>query len=334
MVKAVPPGGNWKDIPVTIPSQRLRQIRESYAKGGGSRSTYYGRLHPDRPSYTINTCFNRPGNGCFIHYNMRDSQHRLISQREAARLQSFPDSVEFFGSKASINKQIGNAVPPLLAFQIASSFGEPGRFVDLFCGAGGLSLGFVWANWRPVLGADLEPSFLQTYSAAIDSNVVCGDITRTSVFQEIIDRSRRLTSHTSDRFFVLGGPPCQGFSTAGNRRSMSDGRNLLYVEYCRSLKLLQPDGFLFENVLGLTNMEGGRVLATIVRMLEDLDYNVSVWRLKAEDFGIPQRRQRIFVVGARGSVTMRRPPACDNVQCSSEHGPPSASRSHSQGGSR
>ncbi len=63
----IPPGGNWKNIPTSIPSQRLAQIRESYAKGGGSRSTYYGRLRPDAPAYTINTYFGRPGNGCHLH---------------------------------------------------------------------------------------------------------------------------------------------------------------------------------------------------------------------------------------------------------------------------
>src|SRR5229473_1299905 len=88
IVKHVPPGGNWKDVPQFVPSQRLAQIRVSYRNGEGSRSTYYGRLHPDAPSYTINTYISRPGNGCHIHYE----QDRLISQREAERLQGLPDS--------------------------------------------------------------------------------------------------------------------------------------------------------------------------------------------------------------------------------------------------
>jgi Alw26I/Eco31I/Esp3I family type II restriction m6 adenine DNA methyltransferase len=66
IVNAVPPGGNWKNIPESVPSQRLKQIREGYAAGEGSRSTYYGRLSPNAPSYTINTYFSRPGNGCHI----------------------------------------------------------------------------------------------------------------------------------------------------------------------------------------------------------------------------------------------------------------------------
>ncbi|MHA1928039.1 MAG: DNA cytosine methyltransferase, partial [Candidatus Thorarchaeota archaeon] len=108
MILNVPPGGNWKDIPLEIAkkSVRLMQIRES-----GGRTTYYGRLRNDLPSYTISTYFNRPGNGTFIH----PTQHRLISFREAARLQSFPDHYRFLGSNSSKLKQIGNAVPPLLA---------------------------------------------------------------------------------------------------------------------------------------------------------------------------------------------------------------------------
>ncbi|HGT4724846.1 TPA: DNA cytosine methyltransferase, partial [Escherichia coli] len=67
IVNSVPPGGNWKNIPLDVPSKRIEQIRDSYAQGKGSRSTYYGRLLPDMPAYTINTYFNRPGNGCHIH---------------------------------------------------------------------------------------------------------------------------------------------------------------------------------------------------------------------------------------------------------------------------
>src|SRR5438105_4499707 len=159
----VPPGGNWKNIPVTVPSRRLESIRVSYAAGGGSRSTYYGRLHPDRPSYTINTYFNRPGNGCHLHYDYEGGQHRVLSEREAARLQSFPDNFLFSGSHLAVQKQIGNAVPPLLAYHIAKVLPIAGQYVDLFSGAGGLSLGFKWAGWEPIVANDIEPEFLDTY---------------------------------------------------------------------------------------------------------------------------------------------------------------------------
>src|SRR5918997_2364265 len=104
IARSVPPGGNWKDIPETVPSKRLQQIRISYAAGKGSRSTYYGRLRPGAPAYTINTYFARPGNGCHLHYDYTGGQHRTLSQREAARLQSFPDRFIFHGSRGSVAK--------------------------------------------------------------------------------------------------------------------------------------------------------------------------------------------------------------------------------------
>ena len=112
MIKHIPPGGNWKNIPIEIPSKRLEQIRRN-----GGRTTYYGRLLDNKPSYTISTYFHRIGNGCNIH----PTQNRIISIREAARLQSFNDNFVFYGSKNSIYKQIGNAVPPLMSEKIAIS---------------------------------------------------------------------------------------------------------------------------------------------------------------------------------------------------------------------
>ena len=93
MVKSIPPGGNWKNIPLDIPSKRLEQIRVS-----GGRTTLYGRLSFEKPSYTITTYFNRPGNGTYIH----PIHDRVISAREAARFQSFPDNYIFKGSKGSL----------------------------------------------------------------------------------------------------------------------------------------------------------------------------------------------------------------------------------------
>lgn len=97
----IPEGGNWTDIPLSVTDRRLEGIRAT-----GGRTTYYGRLRWDAPSYTIATYFNRVGNGCNLH----PSQLRVMSTREAARFQSFPDDFVFVGSKASQYKQIGNAV--------------------------------------------------------------------------------------------------------------------------------------------------------------------------------------------------------------------------------
>ncbi len=290
----MPPGGNWKNIPKSIPSKRLEQIRVSFNEGKGSRSTYYGRLRPDRPAYTINTYFGRPGNGCHIHY----SQDRVLSQREAARLQSFPDSFEFAGGQGSISTQIGNAVPPLLAYQIALCLGRPGYFVDLFSGAGGLGLGFQWAGWQPVVANDIEERFLETYSRNVHDRVVLGSITEKKVFEEMVAIANRARAHAKGKpFWVLGGPPRQGFSTAGNRRSMKDERNHLVWHYKRFLEEIEPNGFVFENVTGLMNMEGGRVFRDVKDAFCSVMHSVQAYLLKAEEYAIPQRRARVILIG-------------------------------------
>ena len=109
----VRPGGNYMDIPSTVNSTRIRRLQES-----GGHTTCYGRLDPSKPSYTINTYFNRPNVGCNIHY----SENRLITVREALRLQSFPDSYEIVStSKQGRNLIVGNAVPPMLAEVMANA---------------------------------------------------------------------------------------------------------------------------------------------------------------------------------------------------------------------
>jgi len=311
MVVHIPPGGNWKNIPEYIPSQRLIQIRESYARGEGSRSTYYGRLRPDMPAYTINTYFSRPGNGCHLHYDYAGGQHRVISQREAARFQSFPDDFIFYGSRTAINTQIGNAVPPLLAYQIALHLGSPGSFIDLFSGAGGLALGFKWAGWQPIVANDIERTAIETYSKNIDPSVIVGDIRNPEVFSKIVSMAnthRQLSPNS--KLFVLGGPPCQGFSTAGNSRSMQDERNSLFRNYTQIITEINPDGFVFENVMGLLNMEKGRIFEQIKTALESVTDQLSVWKLDTANYGIPQRRKRIVLIGLqRKSQTLVPPPS-------------------------
>jgi DNA (cytosine-5)-methyltransferase 1 len=115
-VKHIPPGGNYMSIPDSIATKRIKKFKQT-----GGRTTTYGRLHPDYPAYTITTYFNRPNVGANYHYEFE----RLITVREALRLQSFPDDfVPFFSNQRNLHIQIGNAVPPLLARAIAESLKE------------------------------------------------------------------------------------------------------------------------------------------------------------------------------------------------------------------
>ena len=309
IVRCIKPGGNWKQIPETIPSKRVETIRASYERGEGSRSTYYGRLRSDRPAYTINTYFSRPGNGCHIHYE----EDRVLSQREAGRLQSFPDNFLFKGSQRDINTQIGNAVPPLLAYQVClqltKALGKTGQFVDLFAGAGGLGLGFKWAGWEPIVANDIVARYLETYAHNIHDSTIVGSIADPHVFEALVATAIRARKRNSDKpLWILGGPPCQGFSTAGKQRTMDDERNHLFMDYKDLVGELDPDGFVFENVSGLLNMEKGAVFERVKSAFRSVMPQLQGWVLQAEHFAIPQRRTRVFLVGHKDEdVKIARP---------------------------
>lgn len=286
MVKSVPPGGNWKNIPLDIPSKRLEQIRVS-----GGRTTLYGRLSFEKPSYTITTYFNRPGNGTYIH----PIHDRVISAREAARFQSFPDDYIFHGSKSSFCKQIGNAVPPLLAFSIATQIKKKTKtknLLDLFCGAGGLSLGFGWAGYNVVVANDNFKQACETYRANHNGTILIeGDITNKKIQDEILEKSKK-----GKVDIVVGGPPCQGFSHAG-KRMIDDPRNLLYKEFVNVVKILKPKVFVLENVEGIMTINGGKTYEEVKSNFEELGYFVAGHKLHAVKFGVPQKRKRVVIIG-------------------------------------
>lgn len=116
IISHVKPGGNYMDIPENVQSKRIRRLQKE-----GGHTTCYGRMAPNRPSYTVNTYFNRPNVGCNIHYR----ENRLITVREALRLQSFPDSYKIIStSKQDRNIIVGNAVPPMVAKALADKLIE------------------------------------------------------------------------------------------------------------------------------------------------------------------------------------------------------------------
>lgn len=297
MVRAVPPGGNWRDLPEEIKSSRVQQIRESAARGEGSRSTYYGRLRWDRPSYTVSTYFNRPGNGCFIH----PSADRLITIREAARLQSFPDSYRLLGKGRARYLQVGNAVPPLLAYQLGSLLGG-GTAVDLFAGAGGLSLGLEWAGFEVLAAIDHDAACMETYQAnrPDEDAAIRADLSDTQDLRKVVDEIRhRNKGQAID--LLAGGPPCQGFSTAGHCR-LDDFRNNLVYSFVKAVEELRPVQVLMENVAALTFRGRRSFLEEVRRSFHSMGYNTSFIVGHAEGYGVPQLRRRLFLLAVRDAL--------------------------------
>jgi DNA (cytosine-5)-methyltransferase 1 len=292
VVKAVPPGGNWRDLPDDFPSQRVKQIREGSRNGGGSRSTYYGRLRLDRPAYTVNTFITRPGNGCFIH----PTADRLLTLREAARLQSFPDSSSFAGPIRAQAMQIGNAVPPLLAYHLARMVPR-GPVVDLFCGAGGMSIGFEMAGHEIVAAADNNRHAVSAAkSNAADPGTVSQlDLSDIAVLRSFAREAKKRAPNGMAA--LVGGPPCQGFSTAGPCR-IEDERNHLVRTFLTAVKLFSPSVVIMENVPALM-WRGRAFLTELIDALVQLGYNPDVALLHAEAYGVPQLRRRLIVMASK-----------------------------------
>ena len=263
-------GGNWQDIPLSLEDTRLKNIRST-----GGRTTYYGRLAWDKPSYTIATYFNRVGNGCNLH----PQQNRVMSNREAARFQSFPDDFIFQGSKASQYKQIGNAVPPLLARMVScliKPYLDSFNFVDLFAGCGGMSEGFIMNGFKLLAANEVDKNIMLTnkfnHSRYTDEKkFILGDVTTEEVKAQIIDACK---GHSVD--VVIGGPPCQGFSYAG-WRDPNDKRNQLFREFVALVNTLRPKFFVMENVPGILTMGKGDAIKEIINAFE-----VSVIRLTTQ----------------------------------------------------
>jgi DNA (cytosine-5)-methyltransferase 1 len=300
VVRSIPSGGDWRNLPKStiVKSARLTQIHKS-----GGRTTYYGRLNGEMPSYTISTYFNRPGNGTFIH----PTQDRLISLREAARLQSFPDSYQFLGSFSSKFKQIGNAVPPLLGKAVGQRI-KKGRCIDLFCGAGGLSLGLAQAGHRVLVASDFSKHMCESYQFNHPStSVVQADIFNMQETDALVRRIEiEMRGRTID--LLAGGPPCQGFSTAG-KWSDSDIRNTLIFKTLGLISQLVPENILLENVPGIRWMKRGKLLETFLQKMRIQGYHTQMFLLKAEEYGVPQRRRRVFILGSRSGDVHERPHA-------------------------
>lgn len=288
----IPEGGNWQNIPLTYSDTRLDKIRET-----GGRTTYYGRLSWDKPSYTIATYFNRVGNGCNLH----PEQNRVMSNREAARLQSFPDKFVFMGSKASQYKQIGNAVPPLLAYQVSNlikPYLDSYNFVDLFAGCGGMSEGFLMNGFNLLVANEVDKNIFLTnkhnHSPYTDvENFILGDVTEEETKNRIIQACE---GHQVD--VVVGGPPCQGFSYAG-WRNPEDTRNQLFKEFVTLVNALRPRFFVMENVLGILTMRKGDAIKEIIEAFQEIGYHVNApMKLNAANYGVPQRRKRVIIIGS------------------------------------
>lgn len=162
------------------------------------------------------------------------------------------------------------------------------KAVSLFSGCGGLDLGFIKAGVDIIWANDFFKEGVETYRNNIGTHIIYGDITK--IYSDDIP---------NDFDILLGGFPCQGFSVANNNRSMADERNFLYREMLRIMKDKRPKFFVAENVKGLLSISNGQVIKMIINDFKSLGYDVDYKLLKASDYGVPQNRERVVIVGNR-----------------------------------
>lgn len=172
------------------------------------------------------------------------------------------------------------------------------RAIDTFCGAGGLSLGLRSAGFDVVYAFDNDERSIQTYSSNPhhgETLVECRDIR--SVLQDGLPDRFDDANETID--LVAGGPPCQGFSVQRTVGGDNDERNILVHDFGDLIVKLKPRFLLMENVVGIGGKRGREVLRTFIERMEQNGYAITSKTLDAQDFGVPQRRRRVFVIGHR-----------------------------------
>jgi DNA (cytosine-5)-methyltransferase 1 len=173
-----------------------------------------------------------------------------------------------------------------------------GNIVDLFAGAGGLSHGLEQAGHKVILASDIDSNMCQTFAfnhpkASVLRNDLANQLEYRDLIYEIEEVLKGRTLN-----LLVGGPPCQGFSTAG-KWNITDERNSLVFAMLRVVKRIQPEYVIIENVPGLAKINKGKSLNGIVTTLKKIGYCSKLHILKSEEFGVPQRRRRIFIIAFR-----------------------------------
>ena len=176
--------------------------------------------------------------------------------------------------------------------------------VDLFAGAGGFSLGFNMAEYNVLLSLEVDKWASDTLKNNFNHNVIYDSILNYTTEEQI----KSLCKEKPD--IIIGGPPCQGFSNAGKRKA-SDPRNKMYLHFHKWVDVLKPKMFVIENVRGILNFknsDGLKVIDEIKRKFNESGYSVNIWQLNSKYYGVPQSRERVFVVGHLDGVDIPVPP--------------------------
>lgn len=169
------------------------------------------------------------------------------------------------------------------------------KIIDLFCGIGGLSLGFEQAGFEVCAAVDMWADAVKTYNHNRKEKVA-----KVISVEDFNEKELSSIISTEKITGIIGGPPCQGFSTVG-KREIDDPRNKMYLEFYKAVKLVNPDFFVIENVKGMLTLNKGAFVKDLLKRFgeDGLGYTISYQLLNAADYGIPQNRYRVFYVGIK-----------------------------------
>lgn len=164
------------------------------------------------------------------------------------------------------------------------------QIISLFSGAGGLDLGLIQAGNTVVWANDIDKDAVATYKENISEHIVCDDIKNINI------------SALPDCDVVVGGFPCQGFSQANMLRTLDDDRNQLYKFFYNTIKIKQPKYFIAENVKGILSLGKGEAIKRIISDFEAAGFITSVNLVNMANYGVPQTRQRVIIIGQRKNL--------------------------------
>lgn len=175
--------------------------------------------------------------------------------------------------------------------------------IELFAGAGGLGTGFVKQGFNIIAANDIWEPAAKTYITNHPKvNYIVEDIAK--IDGDMLLKGTKYTKADID--VIIGGPPCQGFSTLG-KRFIDDPRNKLFKEYVRIVDDIRPKFFVMENVSGILSMQGGKVLENIITSFNNIGYHVEKRLLNAAEYGVPQQRERTIFIGTRLDIDIKYP---------------------------
>ncbi|MFT4531430.1 MAG: DNA (cytosine-5)-methyltransferase 1 [Thalassolituus oleivorans] len=175
--------------------------------------------------------------------------------------------------------------------------------ISLFCGAGGCSLGFKQAGYSILYANDKDSAAVETYRKNFPEAICSNEDIDSLDFNDVLDE---IGLKKGELDILIGGPPCQGFSTAGSR-FWDDPRNHLLKNYVTALEVIQPKWFIMENVEGLLTSNKGQYIFEAAKAFIDLGYSIRIEKIYSQEYGVPQRRKRVLIVGNRFGANFKMP---------------------------